>query len=95
MNRRLSRFNIVSLVAGFAFERIGRAPARFDPAELEALNARLLHETDYGRVSPRLAALGVGRVLVPVTPMAGLPAKVKSPDDALVWRDIIDKYRTV
>lgn len=44
---------------------------------------------------PALAAMGVGRVLVPVTPMAGLPAKVKSPEDALSWRDIIDKYRTV
>lgn len=43
---------------------------------------------------PKLAAMGVGRVLVPVTPMAGLAARVKSPDDALTWRDTIDKYRT-
>ncbi len=44
---------------------------------------------------PKLAAMGIGRVLVPVTPMAGLPARLKSPEDALTWRDIIDKYQTV
>ncbi len=42
---------------------------------------------------PRLAELGVQRVLVPVSPTAGLPAMIKSPDDALKWRDTIDKYR--
>lgn len=40
--------------------RISRAPARFDEAELEALNARLLHETPYAAVADRLAALGIG-----------------------------------
>lgn len=40
--------------------RISRAPARFDPADLETLNARLLHETPYAAVADRLATLGVG-----------------------------------
>lgn len=40
--------------------RISRAPARFDPADLETLNARLLHETPHAAVAGRLAALGVG-----------------------------------
>jgi glutamyl-tRNA synthetase len=40
--------------------RISRAPARFDPAEIETLNARLLHETPYAAVAERLAGLGVG-----------------------------------
>ncbi|WP_413992978.1 glutamate--tRNA ligase [Labrys okinawensis] len=40
--------------------RISRAPARFDPAEIQVLNARLLHETPYAAVAERLAALGVG-----------------------------------
>jgi hypothetical protein len=31
-------------------------------------------------------------VLVPVTPMGGLSAVVKTPDDALKWRDVIAKY---
>lgn len=39
--------------------RISRSPARFDPADLETLNARLLHETPYGTVAARLSALGI------------------------------------
>lgn len=40
--------------------RISRAPARFDPQEIAALNARLLHETSFAAVRDRLAGLGVG-----------------------------------
>lgn len=39
---------------------ISRAPARFDEAELAALNAKLLHETPYAAVAERLTALGIG-----------------------------------
>jgi probable F420-dependent oxidoreductase len=42
---------------------------------------------------PALAALGVNRILVPVTSMAGLAPVVKTPDDAVKWRDTIEKYR--
>jgi alkanesulfonate monooxygenase SsuD/methylene tetrahydromethanopterin reductase-like flavin-dependent oxidoreductase (luciferase family) len=42
---------------------------------------------------PALAAMGVKRVLVPVTPMAGLSAVVNTPQDALAWRDTIARYR--
>ncbi len=41
---------------------------------------------------PRLAALGVKRLLVPVTAMAGLATTISSPDDALRWRDTIGRY---
>jgi probable F420-dependent oxidoreductase len=84
----------------------GYFPARGAPAELFDLARRTAEE--HGRdpaaiemtVSmPRdieqlaeLAKLGVSRVLVPVTPMAGLPAMVKSPEDALKWRGVIEKY---
>jgi glutamyl-tRNA synthetase len=47
------------LAGTFDFAKLGRAPARFDPAELKALNARLLHETPYEAVADRLAAMGV------------------------------------
>ena len=40
--------------------QISRAPARFDPAELDALNARIVHELPFAAVADRLAALGVG-----------------------------------
>jgi probable F420-dependent oxidoreductase len=41
---------------------------------------------------PALAAIGVNRILVPVTSMAGLTPVVRSPDDALKWRETIAKY---
>ena len=43
----------------FDIERFGRAPARFDPAELQALNARVLAETPFEAVKERISALGV------------------------------------
>ncbi|RZM29668.1 MAG: glutamate--tRNA ligase, partial [Sphingomonas sp.] len=42
------------LIAGFDFVRFGRAPARFDEAELAALNARILHALPYEAVTERL-----------------------------------------
>ena len=48
------------LTQEFAFDKIGRAPAHFDPAELVHLNARLLHSLPYESVGDRLADLGIG-----------------------------------
>jgi glutamyl-tRNA synthetase len=42
------------LIAGFDFARFGRAPARFDEAELAALNARILHALPFEVVAERL-----------------------------------------
>jgi glutamyl-tRNA synthetase len=42
------------LAAGFDFTTFGRAPAHFDPHEIELLNARLLHKLDYSAVCDRL-----------------------------------------
>jgi glutamyl-tRNA synthetase len=42
------------LVDAIDFGRFGRAPARFDMAELSTLNAKILHCTDYAAVSDRL-----------------------------------------
>ena len=39
--------------------QISRAPAKFDPHELDGLNARLVHAMPYAGVAERLAALGV------------------------------------
>jgi glutamyl-tRNA synthetase len=44
----------------FAFEKISTGPARFDPEELKALNARLLHATPYEEVATRLGELAIG-----------------------------------
>ena len=44
------------LVAGFDFARFGRAPARFDEAELAQLNARVVHQLPFAAVESRLPA---------------------------------------
>ncbi|MDR1826777.1 MAG: glutamate--tRNA ligase [Methylobacteriaceae bacterium] len=41
------------------FSNISRAPAKFDPLELDQLNARLLHEMPYDAAAPRLKKLGI------------------------------------
>jgi glutamyl-tRNA synthetase len=51
--------SLEALAAEFSFDKIGRAPAHFDPKELEGLNAKLLHALPYTEVRARLAALGI------------------------------------
>ncbi len=53
------RFTMKQLAEEFSFSKIGRAPARFDDAELRGLNAKILHEMTYDQVKERLDALGV------------------------------------
>ncbi|SNS85373.1 glutamate--tRNA ligase [Sphingopyxis indica] len=56
--------SLAPLIAGIDFARFGRAPARFDEAELALLNQKILHHTDYAAVAPRLpAAIGEARWL--------------------------------
>lgn len=47
------------LIAGFDFSHFGRAPARFDEAELAQVNARIVHQLRYDDVADRLPA-GMG-----------------------------------
>jgi glutamyl-tRNA synthetase len=56
-----ARATLEQLADEFAFEKIGRAPARFDPEELKRVNAALLHQTEYARVKERLAVLGADK----------------------------------
>ncbi len=41
------------------FGAISHGAARYDPAELETLNARILHQSDFSQLKDRLAPLGV------------------------------------
>ncbi|WP_193336451.1 glutamate--tRNA ligase [Devosia beringensis] len=41
------------------FSMISHGPARFDPVELDNLNARLLHAMSYAQALPRLTSLGL------------------------------------
>jgi len=47
------------LAEEFDFAKIGRAPAHFDPKELDGLNAKLLHALPYEAVKDRLSVLGI------------------------------------
>ncbi len=51
------RASLDALVAEFSFTKIGRAPARFDEAELISLNAAILHALPFADVRDRLAAI--------------------------------------
>jgi glutamyl-tRNA synthetase len=44
------------LAQSFDFSTFGRAPAHFDPHEVELINARLLHHLDFESVADRLPA---------------------------------------
>ena len=48
------------LTAQFELAKISRSPARFDTAELHAINAKLLHLLAYESVRQRLAEEGIG-----------------------------------
>jgi glutamyl-tRNA synthetase len=46
--------SLAELAESFDFSTFGRAPAHFDPKEVELVNARLLHKLDYPDVKDRL-----------------------------------------
>src|SRR5690606_24279620 len=46
------------IAENFGFDKLGRAPARYDTADLDRLNAAALHAMDYAAARPRLEALG-------------------------------------
>lgn len=75
-----------ALAQDFDFDRVGRAPARFDMTELEALNAKLLHETPYATVAKRLAALGVSE-----TVWNAARGNITRLSDITMWLDVIER----
>ncbi len=52
--------SLATLAESFDFAKIGRAPARFDEADLMALNAALVHQMDYADAAGRLVDLPNG-----------------------------------
>lgn len=50
---------LASLVASFDISHFSRATPKFDPNDLDSLNAKLLHELDFEQVAPRLVGLGI------------------------------------
>ncbi len=77
--------DITALAATFDFEKVGRAPARFDEAELLQLNARILHETPWSALKERLAAFGVTEALW--NAVRGNTVRLA---DAGLWKSIVE-----
>ncbi len=87
----------------------GFFPARGAPADLIALarQTALEHDRDPDALEitaslpddldmlGEYAAVGVRRVLVPVSPISGLATAITSPEDALGWRDTVQRYAEV
>ena len=71
----------------FAFEKLSRSPARFDVAELELLNAKLLHDMDYSVVAERLEALGVegGEAF-----WAAVRGNIEKFEDVKLWWQVVN-----
>ncbi|MCD8566618.1 MAG: glutamate--tRNA ligase [Alphaproteobacteria bacterium] len=50
------------LIESFDFAKFSRGTPKFDPDELLRLNAKILHETPFAKVSERLSVMGLGAV---------------------------------
>jgi glutamyl-tRNA synthetase len=50
--------SLEALAADLSWEKISRAPARYDTEEVKRVNAEVLHAMSYADAKPRLAALG-------------------------------------
>jgi glutamyl-tRNA synthetase len=78
-----ARASLAELAEGFDFATFGRAPAHFDLAEVEQLNARLLHARDYRDVADRLPeAIGEAEWLV-------LRGNLAHLDEAREWAAVL------
>lgn len=80
----LPQSDLAELAQSFDFDRLGRAPARFDMAELEALNAKILHETPFEAVAARLEKLGVSAEL-----WAAINGNITRLADVSEWVEVV------
>jgi glutamyl-tRNA synthetase len=73
-----------ALIAGFDMGRFGRAPARFDEAELAHLNARTIHGLAFAAVAPRLP-LGMGEAA-----WLAVRGNIEKVEDAAGWWRVLE-----
>lgn len=55
-----AKADLAALAEVFEPEVVTKSAAKFDPEDLKALNAALLHAMSYAAAAPRLSALGIG-----------------------------------
>jgi glutamyl-tRNA synthetase len=80
--------DIQELVDGFDLGKLSRAPARFDEAELNSLNAKLLHMTSWDAVKNRVEG-GSEAFWLAVRGNVEKLAEVK------IWQDVISNAKSV
>jgi glutamyl-tRNA synthetase len=81
------------LAAHVRLDGLSRSTARFDPHDLDALNAHLVHHLDHAAVADRLAALGIGAEAAADVDVAAFWSAVRANctrvADALDWWRIV------
>ena len=71
------------------FEHLSHGAARFDEAELEALSARVLHQTPYASVADRLGAIGIAGPNAEAFWNA-VRGNLSRLSDAMIWRQVVE-----
>lgn len=79
--------DIAALSADFDISKLSRAAARFDADELNSLNAKLLHETDFADVKTRLANLSIEGDFAQNI-WSATKANIVKFSDVKIWADI-------
>lgn len=77
---------LAEIASKLDFSMISHSPARFDPAELATLNARLIHAMEFDDVQSRLAAFGITDTKV----WEALRENLAKFDDIAEWKRLID-----
>ncbi len=78
------RDSLKTLASEFSFDKIGRAPARFDEKELLGLNAEITHGLSFDDVKERLAALPMGDLATEEF-WSLVSENLQKVDDAATW----------
>ena len=76
-----------TLIDGFAWSKFGRAPAQYDAAELQKLNAKLLHRMDFAAARPHLPPQ------VDETFWRSVRGNISSLEEAGEWWDILHRHQ--
>jgi len=80
-----AKLDMAQIIAGFDITRFGRATAKFDPAELQKINAQIIQEMPFELVTARLEEIGVkGDALFWET----VRGNIMNLGEAKIWWDI-------
>jgi glutamyl-tRNA synthetase len=78
--------SLKTLAELFDLDSVSRAPAKFDPSELNTLNAKLVHDMPFKDVAERLSAFGID---ADETFWDAIRGNIEKLSDALMWWQII------